>query len=40
MLKEKLERDDNTRDEVNKQKKLQQKVDAIQEELYKLEACM
>lgn len=38
MLKEKLQRDDNTRDEINKQKKLQQKIDMIQEELFKLES--
>lgn len=38
MLKERLQRDDSTRDEINKQKKLQQKLDVIQEEFYKLEA--
>jgi hypothetical protein len=38
MLKEKLQRDDNTRDEINKQKKLQHKIDVIQDEMYKLES--
>jgi len=38
MLKERLQRDDNTRDEINKLKKLQQKIDLIQEDYYKLES--
>ncbi len=38
MLKDRLQRDDNTRDEINKLKKLQQKIDLIQEDYYKLES--
>ena len=38
MLKDKLQRDDNTREEVKKSNKIQQKHELLQEEYYKLES--
>ncbi len=39
VLKGKLSKEDNIRDEIGKQKKLQQKIDVMQEEIYKLDTC-